>query len=399
MPDTSKYELPKNVSALGGKIIDVDMHECVPINHWIEEFGAVAQPMFDAIRKTAMVMVEKDTDDTEINAKTVWQNKLENAPGSFDLSRRLDVMDFTGIDKALVFPGALAMISVSLYASEDRERMLKTLDVPDRRAYAIKLQGGYNDWCARASKVSDRLRPVAILVGEDPDDLYKNAERLVKSGVKCVWTPTGVPPAGVSPADTALDRTWALLAEAKCPVTAHVGGQAGFLASSVWGQTPAFDGWKVGGEFSLDPWSLSVQHLSAQNFIATMILGGVFERHPGLVFGTAEYTGHWVGPLAENLDRWVTIKPFRNTHGKPAFSRKPSEYFATNIRIGCFDFEPVSEYIEKFGFEDVYCYSSDYPHNGGGKDPIGNFSRNLDALGPKILKKVFVDNGHLLLPD
>jgi hypothetical protein len=76
----------------------------------------------------------------------------------------------------------------------------------------------------------------------------------------------------------------------------------------------------------------------------------------------------------------------------------PSEYIRRNVRVAPFDFEPVGEYIDKFGLEEVYCFATDYPHVEGGSDPYGKFSHQLERFGPKVMEKFFVTNGEVLFP-
>jgi predicted TIM-barrel fold metal-dependent hydrolase len=155
----------------------------------------------------------------------------------------------------------------------------------------------------------------------------------------------------------------------------------------------------LGGEFSLDPWTLSTMHFAVQNYVTTMVMGGVFQRHPKLRFGTAEFTGHWVGPLAENMDRWHKNAPFPGNKGSRPLKKLPSDFVRENIRIMSFDFEPVGKYIDDFGLEEVYCYASDFPHHEGGKDPMNKFLRGLQGKSPEVIQKFFVENGKALLPD
>jgi uncharacterized protein len=55
--------------------------------------------------------------------------------------------------------------------------------------------------------------------------------------------------------------------------------------------------------------------------------------------------------------------------------------------------------VDRFGLEDVYVYSTDFPHLEGSRDPIGKFSKWLNDLGPEFERRFFVDNGQLILPD
>ena len=152
----------------------------------------------------------------------------------------------------------------------------------------------------------------------------------------------------------------------------------------------------------MDPWTLSTLHLPVQNFLATMVLGGVFERHPRLRFGSCEVLAQWVGPLAQNLDFWNSHSrkfSLDNMEGELPITMKPSDYIRRNVRLSLFDIEPVDVYIEQFDMPEIYCYSSDYPHPEGGKNPMGDISGKLERFGPDIMRKVFVENAEWLLPE
>ena len=70
-----------------------------------------------------------------------------------------------------------------------------------------------------------------------------------------------------------------------------------------------------------------------------------------------------------------------------------------NLRVTPYVFEPVDTYIERYGLEDVLCFSSDYPHIEGGRNMLDTFYKKLERLGPEIVEKFFVTNGSVLLPD
>lgn len=153
----------------------------------------------------------------------------------------------------------------------------------------------------------------------------------------------------------------------------------------------------LGNEVSLDPWTLTNVHLQVQNYLVTMILGGVFERHPEMMLGCCEFTGHWLGPCAENMDRFYAATPLPTAQGKTPLEAKPSEYVRRNVRVTCFPFEPVGTYIDRYGMEDVFCYASDYPHPEGGRAPVDDFIKSLEGRGEDVYRKFFVENGKALL--
>ena len=60
-----------------------------------------------------------------------------------------------------------------------------------------------------------------------------------------------------------------MLAEAGVALHFHIGGLGQFIRTSEWRNAPAFAGYRLTDEISLDPWWLSAVHLSVQNFVAT----------------------------------------------------------------------------------------------------------------------------------
>ena len=70
-------------------------------------------------------------------------------------------------------------------------------------------------------------------------------------------------------------------------------------------------------------------------------------------------------------------------------SRRPSggkifdgiNLFRRNVRVSAFTFEPVRQYIEHFPWlADVFCFSSDYPHFAGGRNPIAKMAEMIRPL-------------------
>ena len=395
----ARYELPPSIAKFSGQINDVDAHESIPLNRWIEEFGSVATEFVEAIKLSNLIIkTEKDADDAEINDHNVWKLKMEQAPGAFDFDRRLAVMDYTGIHRQLMYPGSLGLFSLSFYTRLEDPKIFSSI-TGDRRAYARKLIDAYNGWCARLYREQDRLRPVAVLLEESPEEMIATAKKLIGQGIRAFWIPTDRLPGNRSPAHPDLDPLWDVLSAAKAPLLSHVGATEGVLKTMKWRDAPAFQGWKAGNESSFDPWTLSNFHLGAQVFFTTMVLGGVFHRYPDLRFGSAELTGHWVGPMAENMDLWYENIPFKVSVGEKLLKEKPSEYVRRCLRVACFDFEPVGAYIDRFGLEEVYCYASDFPHHEGGVDPMNDFANSLQNQSESTLRKFFIDNGKELLPD
>lgn len=397
--ETAGDFMPAAVRAYAGRVTDADSHESIPSQYWVEEFGALTQPLVDWLKgrnfnSSAVV----DADDLEITAETVWTVKGPRAPGAIDFARRLAVLDHMGIDRQIIFPGGVGGFGSILLGHADDRAFMPDIE-GDRRAYAKRLMDAYNDWCVRMTRLSDRLRFSAILHAETPDALLAEAKRLVSKGVRLIQLRSASLPGGKSPAHPALDPFWSYLADAGVPLVLHLGGETDFLKNYEWRNAPYFDGYKQGEEVRLDPWTTSTFHLGCQNFTATMVLGGVFERHPKLALGCIEVGAAWLGPLGQHLDVWYENRMGFGYGRDTAYLReKPSDYLKKNVRVSAFHFEPVDVYIEQFGLDDCYCFSSDWPHPEGGRDPMGAMAARLSRLGPQILEKFFVRNGQLLMP-
>jgi hypothetical protein len=394
--------IPEQLEPFAGRMIDVDSHDAVPAQRWESDYGPIAGRLAERFyaqppnNPGGSNFPDFKQDDLPINADTVWNTKGSFAPGAVDISRRAEVMDLTGVARQLMFPSAVTIMGAILQNSGDNDGALPGFE--GRREYGRALIEAGNRWSMGAAALSDRVRPVAALGGDTVAEVMENAHALIDGGIRAVWLMGGVPPGGKSPAHTDLDPLWALLSERQVTATLHIGGDSGFLATYEWGRAPAFDGFKVGAEFSLSPWNLSIQHLAAQNFVATMVTGGVFERHPELRFGAIELGAHWIGPLAASLDMWHENNQTFGVNGEMRLARRPSEYISRNVRVSPFHFEPVDDYLDRYGLTDVYCYASDYPHLEGGRDPMVKFARRLERFGPEVMEKFFVTNGQHLVP-
>jgi hypothetical protein len=77
---------------------------------------------------------------------------------------------------------------------------------------------------------------------------------------------------------------------------------------------------------------------------------------------------------------------------------KPSEFVRRNVRVPPFFHEDLPKMIERYGLEEVYCFSTDYPHLEGSKDPFGKCGKHLEKLPARYHHQFFIETNHLLLP-
>ncbi len=361
--------------AVHGRINDLDSHLQVPISRWGEVFGdATAHfgerfagiPLFDA------------TDEPDLSAESVWTTKGTAAPGASTPEGRLAAMDVMGIERQLIFPQVvLAQPAWS--------------DHPSAEAVLRE----YNDAVLRWTAVGQgRLRPTALLNLTTIEGAIAEAERVAAGGARAVFIRDGVAPGGHSPAAPELDPLWALLAEAEMPVTLHIGGQDGFLGSDAWPDAELLRPGSFSTGEPVGPHMLATMHLAAHNYLAAMLYGGVFDRHPGLRIGVIELGAMWVGPFVDLLeDRLALSRRLRD-----GLQRRPTEVFVDQIRVTPFFWERTARQIERYGMPEIYAFSTDFPHPEGGTDPIGRMAADIEPLGDDAIEAFFVRNAELLLP-
>jgi predicted TIM-barrel fold metal-dependent hydrolase len=396
------------------RTLDVDGHEFAPPHLWGGIFGPVAErlaevcaPMIQAMGVDYIDRPGQAADDAAMTQENVWTIRHTGAPGAFDMKRRLEAMDLMGVQRQLIFPsyglwGQILStpegggpIAVALQA------IMGSIPVEEMRAIGFAATDEWNDWCVRTTALApDRLRPVAMLKApRDVDDLLAQTRHLLDRGLRGLLINTGAPLAGQSPAAEALEPFWALMEQRNVPVLAHVGSDLGFLNSSEWANAAAFAPQKLSIELGFEPYSMATTHLPVEHFLTVMVLGGVFERHPGLRFGAIELGAHWLGPLADNLDMWAEKVFARRI--KATLSMPPSAYLARNVRVTPHNIvEPVGRFFERYPhLASCYCYSTDYPHLEGGAHIKRKVQEMLAPLGTQVLEKYMAGNGAWLLPD
>jgi predicted TIM-barrel fold metal-dependent hydrolase len=407
VPDTLAASSDDSVDVPSG-IFDVDSHEMIPTKFWVDQFGEDARSLlsmtagrFTNDGSSTLMRDDIEADAMPVTSESVWKVKGPDAPSAIDLSRRPAVLDEMGVARQLVFPtfGIVGMVFIhnreapTIFGFDPAE--------VDRVNLGRRLLDGHNAWAARMAREldPDRVRVVGIVESSGSvEDMMRSAEQAIESGVRALWLAGSVPPANTSPGDPALDPFWRLAAEAGVAVTLHIGTEFALLASTRWPNgVPAFVPAGASDlEFPVEPYRSSTLHLTATNFLAALVLGGVFERHPTLRFGVIECAAHWVGGLAENLDMWFDEFRPRFT----SWSMRPSEHINRNIRVTPFYFEPVDDYFERYPkLQNVYSYGSDFPHREGGAYSAHKLGTKLARLGSEVAERFFVSNGQWLLPD
>ncbi|MGV9861055.1 amidohydrolase family protein [Rhodococcus koreensis] len=392
---------------------DVDSHEMIPGHLLGDVLGQPGRIMgkilevTDQLRPdpspTNMHQPSIEGDVKAVESDDIWKVKGPSAPSAIDLSRRVEVLDTMGIERQLVFPttaiaammvGGMDDIAFKLRFGGD-ESMLEGMSRWDFRTSFLR---AYNEWVTSDPVRADgRIRMVGIVpTSQNLDEMIETAKGLIDSGVRAVYLQADEPPGGFSPAHSSLDPLWRLFEEADVPVTLHIGTEFAFLDPR-WSIAETFMDLFQSPEIpNTTIHMFATVHMAIDNYLSTMVLGGVFERFPRLRVGLLEVGAHWVGNAARRMDMYLDVFPGASA---AKFSLKPSEFIARNVRVSPFNFEPVDRYIQDDpNLADVFCYSTDYPHVEGTKDSMKNMLAKVEPLGDEITTKFFRTNAEWLLP-
>ncbi len=312
----------------------------------------------------------------DLGDRLIAESKEIQALGAFDRGDRSTALDMLGFAKQLVF----ATHSVATPFSGS-----KTMDDDLRYGSARAHNRAMSDFCAD----DDRLMAVAVAPLNNPELALAEAQWAIDSGAEAIWVPHH--PAGDhSPGHVDLYPFWDLLATSGTPFVLHVGG-APLQLDPRWASTgrPAARDWMGGGE-NVRSKDMAVMHHGPETFLSIMMMDGVFEKNPDLRGASVELGAGWVPAMLERLD-WVVRSWSKVDQYLAALERTPTETFRSQMGFTPFVFENVGMLIEQ-SHDDLYLFSSDYPHVEGGRDPIGRFEKSLADSSDAAKDNFYAEN-------
>jgi predicted TIM-barrel fold metal-dependent hydrolase len=373
---------------LAGRILDCDAHLYLEPEDMAELVGDVgAGFVLEFLRKYAGSEQDKAA---RAQAKSdLLGIKGISAHGAIDAPGRVEAMDGMGIRAQLLFPNTAL-----------RELRLQTAAA---RAVCRRYNDYVTDW---THQTGDRARAVCQINMSDVGWAIQELARVLRLGARGVLLSCAAAPGGVSPANNVWDPFWAMLEEANVPAFLHI-ASGGVLTSDAddpiipprefadaTGLKAAFKD-RSGAEEALGPFYFVISHMAPEVWLISMVMGKVFERFPRLRFGVIEVGASWVGPMCERMDLHAKLMAKVGI----TYAMTPSEFVRRNVRVTPFWHEDVNLMVERHGLKEVYCFSTDYPHVEGSRDPIGRFRKTIDRLGPDYEEAFFCENGSLLFPD
>jgi predicted TIM-barrel fold metal-dependent hydrolase len=312
-----------------------------------------------------------DRDAAQALEANVMRAKGWNALGAFDPVERSRALDLLGFDSQLVF----STFAGTQFVTDDLEL----------------LYGGtraHNRAMVEFCQDDARLIPVGFVALDDPELARQATEAAIAMGCGAILLPS-VPPRATSPAHPDYWPVWAALEDAGVPFMLHVGGGGRPLRRAFHnnGKPPVTD--FLGGGENIRAKDYMALHHPPEIFLACLALDGIFEQFPGLRGGCIEQGALWVVTLLQRLD--LAQATFYKTEPALRLPLKPSEYLRRQVKFTPFPTEPVGWLIEQAGPE-LFCFSSDYPHPEGGRDPLGRFEASLEGIGEEAKERFYTTN-------
>ena len=314
--------------------------------------------------------------------RLIESSKEIQALGAFDGADRRTAMDLLGFKKQLVFATHSVVLPMSASSKVD----------PVLRYGATRAHNRHMlDFCAN----DDRLLGVAVIPLDDPTRAIEELEFALSNGLRAAWVPHR-PCGDKSPGHVDLDPFWARLAEAGMPFLMHVGGSP-LQLNKAWsntGRAPTKD-WLGGGE-NVRSKDIAVLHEGPETFLSMLVMDGVFERFPQLRGASVELGAGWVPSMLTRLD-WVAKIWSKADKNLAGFKRTPSQQLTEQVAFTPFVFEDVGTLIDQSN-DDLYLFSSDYPHVEGGRNPIARFESSLGDRSGVVRDKFYAENFLRIFP-
>lgn len=359
-----------------GLTIDCDAHVLEPADLWqrylpqkfkdrairIELKDGVEQLLIG--EQVVMAGVLAGLGGAETPRRALWGLKYaDGCPrASWDPRARAELWDAWHVDKGVLFP----TIGILPFPTEDQELA---------NAYCA----AYNDWQADfMAVIPDRVVPIAIVNWYDVEAAARELDRNLARGFRGLFVPPETV-AGRAPGDPHFDPLWARLCAANAPGCLHV------IVRTTGAAIP-FRAWheaKLGAVFTFGLGATG-QLMPA---MASLVLGGLFERFPTLRVASVEAGCGYAAYLMDRLD-----EKFRYFDFSTKLRMRPSDY----IRRNCyFVAEPeertIGAMLELVG-EDHIVWGSDYPHVDSTVEAPGLLRKQISTLSPERRQRVLGDN-------
>jgi predicted TIM-barrel fold metal-dependent hydrolase len=293
------------------------------------------------------------------------------SPAYRDRDARLAKMDEQGLDAVLLFPTLGCGVEQALRH-----------DVPATVASLTAFNRWLDDdW---GFSYRDRIIAAPMISLADPDAAVTEIDRVLERGARLVhMRPAPVPTGGSqgrSLGDKRHDPVWARLAEADVPVAFHL-GDSGYNAmlGAPWGGAEDFAPFRAPDVLG----SVIIGDRAIHDAMASLIIHGVFTRHPQLRVASIENGSDWIYPLVKGLQKLANRAP-------RIFVEDPLDTVRRHVWVTPYYEDDLRKLADTIGVSQVL-FGSDWPHGEGLADPA-SFADELTAFAPDEAARIMRGN-------
>ncbi len=288
-----------------------------------------------------------------------------------DRDARTARMDDQGLDAVILYPTLGCGVEQAL-----------RYDVPA----TVASLGAFNRWLEEDWGFSyrDRIIAAPMISLADPDAAVAEVDRVLDRGARLVHIrPAPVPtggPRGRSLGHLDHGPVWARLAEAGVPAAFHL-GDSGYnaMVGAPWGGAEEFAPFRQPDVLG----HVLIGDRAIFDTMASLIVDGVFTRHPGLKVMSIENGSDWIYPLAKALKKQANQTPW-------VFAEPPLDIIKRHIWVTPYYEEDIRRLADTIGVDHVL-FGSDWPHGEGLADPA-SFADGLVDFTPAEVHRIMRDN-------
>jgi predicted TIM-barrel fold metal-dependent hydrolase len=389
----------------GGQDVADELRPFDADNHYYEPLDAFTRHL-DRQFKHRGVRVVHDGRHTELLIGGTLNRFIPNptfdpviVPGCLDLQFRGQIPD--GVD-----PRSLTQVEPISRSYRDREARLATMDEQGLGAVLLFPTLGcgveqalrqdvpatmaslsaFNRWLEEdwGFRYQDRIIAAPMISLGDPAGAVAEVDRVLARGARLVHIrPAPVPsggPQGRSLGDRAHDPVWARLAEAGVPAAFHL-GDSGYnaLLGAPWGGAADFAPFREPDLLA----SVIIGDRAIHDTMASLVVHGVFRRHPALHVASIENGSDWIYPLLKGLRKQANRTP-------RVFPDDPLDTIKQHIWVTPYYEEDIRRLADTIGVGQVL-FGSDWPHGEGLADPL-SFTGELAEFTPEEVYRIMHDN-------
>jgi predicted TIM-barrel fold metal-dependent hydrolase len=304
-------------------------------------------------------------------ASLMQVEKLEMRPEYQKREARAAVIEAQGVETAIMFPTFGCGVEEAL--KDDVDATMASL-----HAFNLWLD---EDW--GFDRDDHRVISAPMISLADPQQAVEEIDFVLGRGARLVHVrPAPVPgvPKNRSLGHRSHDPVWARLAEANVPVAFHLGDSGYLKIAGMWGGKDTFE------PFAAPPDPLDkilVDDRAIHDTMASLIVHGVFDRHPTLRVASVENGSEWVARLIKRLKKTANQQP-------RWFPNDPIDTLRHHVWVSPYYEEDLTVLAERIGVERIL-FGSDWPHGEGLESPL-SFTDELTGFAETDVRKVMRDN-------